>query len=207
MIKSLFTIICLLSSINASAADFEVEGICYDIMSLSEFTCRVVRKPDGDYSGDVVIPAHVNYYGKTLTVVEFHSNLFMNCTELTGITIPNTINFISASMFDNCSKLERVKFEDGKTTLKLEAKYSSNNGHYYGLFFHSPLKSLYVGRNLIAYNGFLPNVVKRVLEELTIGNSVTKIDSWFSGCSGLTSVIISNSVTEIGSSAFEGCSG
>lgn len=102
VIKPLFIIVCLLSSINVSAYDFEVDGIYYDVVSLSEFTCRVVREPDGYYSGDVVIPAHVNYYGKTLTVVEFHPNLFMGCTELTGITIPNTINLISASMFEGC---------------------------------------------------------------------------------------------------------
>ena len=43
---------------------------------------------------------------------------------------------------------------------------------------------------------------------MIIGNSVTSIGvSAFSGCSSLTSVIIGNSVTSIGSYAFSGCSG
>ena len=44
-----------------------------------------------------------------------------------------------------------------------------------------------------------------MLTSITIGNSVTSIGSWaFDGCSGLTSVTIPNSVTSIGSSAFDG---
>ena len=46
------------------------------------------------------------------------------------------------------------------------------------------------------------------LTSVTIPNSVTSIGgSAFSGCSGLTSVTIGNSVTSIGWSAFSGCSG
>ncbi len=46
------------------------------------------------------------------------------------------------------------------------------------------------------------------LTSITIPNSMTRIgEGAFSGCSGLTLVTIPNSVTSIGSSAFSGCSG
>ena len=46
------------------------------------------------------------------------------------------------------------------------------------------------------------------LTSVTISNSVTSIgDRAFKGCTGLTSVTISNSVTSIGNSAFNGCTG
>ncbi|MEA5100710.1 MAG: leucine-rich repeat domain-containing protein [Bacteroidales bacterium] len=46
------------------------------------------------------------------------------------------------------------------------------------------------------------------LTSITIGNSVTSIGvSAFSGCSGLTSITIPNSVTSIGNNAFKSCTG
>lgn len=107
ILKPLLAMACLLSSINALAYDFEVDGIYYDVVSLSEFTCKVVKKSNNyKYSGDVVIPAHVNYANKTLTVVEIEDHLFY-CgpyeeSELTGITIPNTVTSICDRMFQNC---------------------------------------------------------------------------------------------------------
>ncbi len=192
---------CLLSSINASAYDFEVDGIYYDVVSLSELTCKVVKKSEYyKYSGDVVIPAHVNYANKTLTVVEIEDELFCYCSELTGITIPNTITSISNRMFCGCKKLERVKIDDGDYVLEFGDD----------TFLFCPIKSLYVGRN-ISHSGlykYLPFKEIKTLKEVTIGNSVTKIYSYsFYDCSGLMSITIGNSVTEIGRSAFEGCSG
>ena len=45
------------------------------------------------------------------------------------------------------------------------------------------------------------------MTSVSIGNGVTSIGSAFGGCSGLTSVIIPDSVTNIGDYAFRGCSG
>ncbi len=46
------------------------------------------------------------------------------------------------------------------------------------------------------------------LTSITIPDSVTSIGSWaFGGCSGLTSITISNSATSIGNYVFNGCSG
>lgn len=204
ILKPLLAMACLLSSINASAYDFEVDGIYYDVVSLSEFTCKVVKKSNNyKYSGDVVIPAHVNYANKTFTVVEIKDMLFRYCSELTGITIPNTITSISNYMFEGCKKLKRVKIEDGETALELGSLYNK------GLFYDCPITSLYVGRNL-SYDssgnrGYSPFYGIKTLKEVTIGNSVTEIGDYaFYYCSGLTSVTIPNSVTKIGRYAFSG---
>lgn len=101
MIKSLLTIACLLSSISASAYDFEVDGLQYDVVSLSDLTCKLVGS-DSRFEGDLVIPAHVSYANKTLTVVEIKEQLFNKCSDLTGITIPNTISSIGDKMFNGC---------------------------------------------------------------------------------------------------------
>ncbi len=215
ILKPLLAMACLLSSINVSAYDFEVDGIYYDVVSISNLTCKVVQG-DIKYSGDVIIPAHVNYANKSLTVVEIADRLFY-CkseteSELTGITIPNTITSISNNMFRNCTKLERVTIEDGENVLDLGFNEGYYSGDYYrGLFRDSPITSLYLGRNLsykLSSTSPSPFYMIRTLKEVTIGNSVTEIgDEAFSSCSGLTSVTIGNSVTKIGRNAFQNCSG
>lgn len=212
-IKSLFVAIGLLLSTSVSAYDFEVDGLQYDVVSLSDLTCKLVGSENG-FEGDIVIPAHVNYSNKTLTVVEIRDELFKNC-QLTGITIPNTILSIGDKVFEGCTNLERVKIEDGETRLKLGAgkvKQGSDN-EYFGLFHDCPITSLYVGRNLSYLCGygstvhFSPFCEITTMLELTIGNSVTEIGiRAFEGCSGLTSVTIPNSVTRISVGAFDYCS-
>ncbi|MBR4963694.1 MAG: leucine-rich repeat domain-containing protein, partial [Muribaculaceae bacterium] len=60
---------------------------------------------------------------------------------------------------------------------------------------------------VVAETGYSPFYNKTTLTSLTIGNSVTSIgSSAFDGCRGLTSVTIGNGVTSIGSYAFYGCS-
>lgn len=206
--KSLLAIACLLCSTNASAYDFEVDGIYYDVVSLGELTCKVT-KSNSKYSGDIVIPATVNYANRTLTVVEIESEVFRSCENLTGITIPNTISSIGNYMFRGCSKLGHVTIEDGNTILELG--YNYNGYDYCGLFYDCPIESLYLGRNLSyisdSSHGHAP-FAKKGIKEVTIGNSVTSIgENAFYNCSKLTSLTIPNSVTSIGSSAFSGCSG
>ncbi|MDE5784528.1 MAG: leucine-rich repeat domain-containing protein [Prevotella sp.] len=215
ILKLLLAIICLLGSVNVSAHDFKVDGICYDVVSLSEFTCKVVREMASKnsyyyYTGDIVIPATVNYANKTWTVVAIESGVFSESSDLTGITIPNTISSIGKNMFYRCPKLARVTIEDGNTVLELG--YNGDNTTNRGLFSDCPIDSLYLGRNLSynsdSYLGVSPFAKNRSIRKVTIGNSVTSIGQYaFYYCSGLTKVTIPNSVTGIGSSAFSGCSG
>jgi len=192
------------------AYDFTVDGIYYDVVSFTDLTCKVAEG-DTKYKGDIVIPATVNYANKTLTVVGIKDNVFYGCSDLTGITIPNTISSIGNKMFNSCENLERVKIEDGETVLELG--YNKYDYHVFGegLFRDCPIISLYIGRDL-SYSkdkehGYSPFCDIETIKELTISNSVTSIGNYaFYECSGLTSVTIPNSVTSIGNSTFKLCS-
>ena len=203
--------------------DFEVDGIYYDVVSVGEFTCEVVQNY---YEGDITIPATVNYNNKTLTVVRIDNFAFNNNSQLTGITIPNTVTEIGYMALSGCNNLKRLKIEDGKTVLRLSK--GNSDGH----LSKSPISSLYIGRNMeledIYYPPFYFNKTKceaiigdsvteicgslfdchEGLTNVTIGNSVERIgSSAFSSCIGLTSIIIPNSVKEIGAYAFNRCIG
>ena len=309
MKKQIFTkltllIVAVFTSVKVSAYDFTVDGIYYNIVSLPDLTCAVTYDDVNDtkYLGDIVIPDHVTYNGRTLTVVEIGKSAFSGCSGLTGITIPNSITsignyaFSGCSGFTNitipnsvtsignyafkgCSGIKKLVIEDGTETLNLGYNYRSsgtmndgeglfydcsletlylgrkleyetdhNNGfspfysikslaevtignsvtslganlfdyclslkkliikdgidalvlNYNGMFYYCPIKTLYLGRNLLNADQ-LPTT----LTDVTIGNSVTSIGDWaFYNCSGLASITIPNSVTSIGKSAFYDC--
>lgn len=202
--------VCLLCSTSASAYDLEVDGIYYEIVSISDLTCKVVSG-DKKYEGDIVIPKTVNYNNKTLAITTIGFTAFRN-SDLTSITIPNTISSIENNAFWDCDKLERIVIEDGKTILTLG--WIAYNDGVWALFRDCPIKSLYLGRNITCTNqkGYQHDISPfyniETLNELIIGDSVTEITSnLFKGCTGLTNVEFSKSITSIGYNAFKGCTG
>ena len=213
----LTTIATLLCSLTASAHDFVVDGIYYNITSSTNLTVGVTYRGSSyseysyEYSGAVTIPSSVTYNSNTYSVTSIGYRVFSGCSSLTAITIPEGVTSIESYAFDNCTSLKEVIFEDGSETLSLGYNYyysSSSTGQ--GLFYDCPLESVYLGRNL-SYNsgssyGYSPFYKKTNLTSLTIGENVTSIGNYaFEGCSSLTSITIPESVTSIGESAFDSC--
>lgn len=186
--------------------DFESNGIYYKVISTSELTCEVVNGKE-EYKGDVTIPTTANYSGKMLSVVEIGFKAFYGCSQLTSITIPNTISSIGGDSFTGCYNLKHINIEDGQTILNLSSSSQWSSQWSRALFEDCPLNSLYIGRNLnyktppFAYDEY-----QKELKELTIGNYVTTIGTnMFCGFTNLTKVTIPNSVTIIEAGAFYLC--
>ena len=115
------------------------------------------------------------------SVTSIGGSAFEDCTGLTGITIPDSVISIGNLAFKDCTGLAEVLY-NAKSAEDLQ--YSS-----YG----------YVFDNAGTSAGGL---------RVVFGDGVEKIPSrLFSGCTGLTSVAIPNSVTSIGGGAFYGCTG
>ncbi len=107
------------------------------------------------------------------------------------------MTYIQSSVFSGCTGLIDLTMADGAKVLGIEEKS----------FADSPLKNLYIGRNIYEYSyNIFSNI--ETLENVTIGDSVTNIGiDDFSGCTGLTSIEIPNSVKSIDDRAFYGCTG
>ena len=101
-------------SVSASAHDFEVDGIYYNITSSSDKTCAVTFQGSSyweysnEYTGEIVIPESVTYGGTTYSVTSIGSSAFYNCSGLTSVTIPNSVTSIGNSAFLGCSGLTSV---------------------------------------------------------------------------------------------------
>jgi len=181
-------------------------------------------------AAEVVIP--VLYEGKPVTAIELdgfngYTNMtsvtipnsvtsignyaFYNCTGLTSITIPNSVTSIGRGAFFGCSGLTSITIPF--TGADLNGPSNTHFGYIFGAtdydrqnsFIPVSLKTVDitgVGINGNAFYGCTG------LTSVTISNSVMSIGgNAFNGCTGLTSVTIPNSVTSIGNYAFYNCTG
>ena len=120
---------------------------------------------------------------------------FWNCSSLTGITIPNRVTGISNSAFSGCESLTSIKLPSSVTVI----------GRY-AFFGCKSLTSISIpgGVTRIEESAFSSC---KSLTSITIPNGVTGINlNTFLGCSSLKSITIPDSVTSIGEAAFENCS-
>ena len=129
------------------------------------------------------------------SVTSIEGNAFFGCTGLTTITIPNSVTSIGSSAFRNCSNLTSITIPNSVTSIGSIAFLNCSN-----------LSTITIP-NSVTSIGESAFSSCTGLTTITILNSVTSIgDDAFFGCTGLTTITIPNSVTSIGSSAFSGCS-
>ena len=106
------------------------------------------------------------------SVTSIGSSAFSQCTSLTSVTIPNGVTSIGDYTFQGCSGLTSVTIPNGVTNIGASA-FSQCTG----------------------------------LTSITIPENVTSIGNYaFQNCSGLNSITIPENVTSIGNYAFSGCS-
>ncbi len=109
----LATIVVLLGSISASAADFEVDGICYNVTSSTDLAVEVTYKDYELYHGRITIPETVTVSEKTYKVTGIGYQAFADCSGLTSITLPEGLTSIGEYAFSNCSSLTSITLPEG----------------------------------------------------------------------------------------------
>ena len=135
-------------------------------------------------------------------------NLYLNSELVTNLTIPEGIEVIGSYAFDGCTSLMSVTIPNSVTSI----------GDY-AFYLCGSLMSVYITDIEvwcgIDFGGFSANPLNyannlylngKLVTDLTIPNSVTNIRSYaFRGCTSLMSITIPDSVTSIGESSFWSC--
>jgi len=139
--------------------------------------------------GALIIPDTIN----GLSVTDIWNDAFYRSTNLTTVTIPNSIINIGDGAFNYCPGLTNVTLGDGVTSIG-QAAFEST------------------GLTSVTIPGLVTNIGPWAfaecsgLTDVTIGNGVTSIGDYaFYGCPSLASATIPNSVTYLGAEAFENC--
>ncbi len=179
-------IIGLLASFTICAYDFEVNGIYYNIISMSDLEVEVTHSSqqnvseyykNSSYTGDIVIPETVNYNNRTFLVTKVGDYAFgggslykKGCT-VTNVILPKSVREIGSRAFAFCDYLYNIELPDQLRTIGGSA------------FYKCPLLSIRIPDNVE-----------------TIGGSA------FLECSNLHQVILGKGLKSIGVDAFYRCS-
>jgi len=142
-------------------------------------------------SGALEIP--LTYDGKPVTSIG--DRAFWKCTNLTSVTIPDSVTRIGRSAFNSCSSLTSVTIPDSVTSIE--------NGAFFGC---SSLTSVTIPDNVTRIGRSAFNSCSS-LTSVTIPDSVTSIENGaFSRCSSLTSITFEGNVPTLGIDVFVGVS-
>ena len=193
LLKTFLVALFFITATGASAHDFEVGGIYYNIISSSDLTVEVTYG-ENEYTGSVVIPSTVTYNSVAYSVTSIGDNAFGYCYGLTSVEIPNSVTSIGESAFERCSNLNCIIIPNSVTSIE-----------DYTFLWCSGLTNIEIPSSVtnIGSNAFSGC---SSLTNIEIPSSVTNIDSGaFSGCSSLTNIEIPSSITSIARGVFESC--
>lgn len=216
-------------TLNDDNASWSVKGDCY----VEQVTNSIITKaPPVEeespyvFTNNVKVPNIVipeELFGLPVTKIADNAfgfdiaGWFCGCTNVTSVTIPNSITSIGNYAFYSTG-LKSVNIPESVTSI---GNYAFSRTNLTGVTIGSGVET--IGDSAFNYcnsltNVNIPNSVTSIgnsafnychnLTSVTIGDGVETIgDSAFYGCSGLTSITIPNNVTSIGNSAFKDCNG
>ena len=121
---------------------------------------------------------------------------FWRCTSLKSITIPNSVISIGSKAFSDCTNLSDIIIPDSITYIASDAFKNTK------WFDNQPDGVVYAGKVAYEYKGNMLENTKIVLKQGT--KSISK--DAFSGCINLTNIVIPNSLLSVGGGAFMNCS-
>ena len=203
-------------TVKETESKFKVGGLWYEKHNTVGVpnTVRVIPDPDGSkYSGDVTIPCQIEYDGIKYSVNTIWDNAFHECTDLKAVTLGEGIESIGARAFYGCSNLERITFSSTMESLntdnpvfegcpKLEIvttpKTSESQRDYFYTHYGALYSHRYYSKPLNKETEVLSWLPEKATGVFAIKDGVEVIDEYSITCTGISKIIIPESVKYIG---------
>ena len=199
---------------HAFTGETEIDGIWYHIVTKGQ-SAEVIKKQEGKYSGDIVIPSSITYDGVECLVTAIGREAFRDCSELSSISISSSITSIGTWAFMNCISLQSVHITDLSAWCNIDFAYSTMVLPFD--FLSNPLcyaHHLFLDGEEVT-NLIIPDNVREIssgafykcsgISSVTMANVETIGEAAFSGCNNLVNVKTSDVLSKIGEQAFYGC--
>lgn len=201
----------LLLGMGASAQDFTVDNINYNVTSEADMTCEVAET--SGLTGDVAIPEQVTADGKTYTVTAI-GDMALDYSQFTSVKLPSTVTAIGYGAFYNCGNLTSIDLGGSVETIGYSAfQYCESLS---SIELPNTLTSIgevaFMGSGLTSV--VIPESVTTVemgafsacgLMKSAVVNCAVTSQSMFLVCSDLEEVTIGGGVTSIASNMFQSC--
>lgn len=213
------TVMAIGAVLPAKAVEVEdvVDGINYKLDN-SSLTAVVIALPGGEkYTNDVEIPDKVEYLGDNYDVKRIENEAFLDCAEMTSVTIPSSVYYLGLYAFKGCEALTSITIPNsitvmdnevfagctGLTSVSFEADIASIPEK---TFSHcESLAMFYVPSGIGEIrNGAFEDCYSLTMIELP--SSLYLIgDGAFSQCTSLESIELPSALGTISKEAFAGC--
>ena len=172
-------VVCL----SVKAASFYADGILYEITDEAGKIVAVTADDNNKYSGNIVIPATVEYNGVTYMVKTIARYAFNQCTSLESVQLGSNVEAIGYHAFYGCTNLKEVGWSNSVRYLY--------GGAFYGC---TALTDVVLSSSLESMEDDVFQGCTSITD-LTINEGCTVVgNSAFEKCTKLETVEIPNSV-------------
>lgn len=216
--KAILGTIAGILALSASAADFTVGGISYNIVSLGRQTCEVTSiGGERYYSGNIVVPEKVvdSYDNTEYTVIAVGQKAFSYCQSLESVQLPNTIQSLKKDAFSgasitsltiptSCRYIGESCFWGAKLTdITIPGSVDTIQNHAFRMCRELKTLKLEEGVKYVGEHAF--NSCETLVSALLPASLNTICHHAFKGCELLPSITIPAGLENYGGGLFEEC--
>ena len=187
-------LLCLAASMPTAAQTITQDGITYELFDGENRATMTGLASDNNLKGIVVIPEQIQYKSKNYVIdaIGRFDLSVENSKDIIELSLPGTIHQISWKAFSNCTKLQKLRLNEG-----IESVVGFNGC--------TSLHEIEFPQSLRTIGGEAFSDCTS-LRHITLPNSLQLISGKaFKGCTSLSELTLPDSLRDIGSQVFNKC--